>query len=476
MWRSRAGAAAVAGILVAVLAGCSSSGTPAGQPSGGGSTSGSAAADGVAGPAPYLLARTAVQAAGSSATVVGPRRGGTLTVELPSGAIATLTFATGAVQARTRMTMTAFTADGVEGVQLDPAGTWLAVPATLVFTNTGKTAAIRVGNAHDGSSAFAAPATDSAGAIIIVRLRPVLLLDPAAGPLPPAATAASGVTTDAEQGGDPIDGRAADEEAGEADDPDGTTGGEAAAQEAARRVEQLAPECGPDLPQAAAQALEAWRTAGSLGAPPTACAVLQASVLAQTVVEFTGAGMQPYQETVRATGSGTSIDQVADIDMPAQREVSGIAQLVSFMATTMEWGVAKAVGEDWPEPNDRRCTMGTVPQGSVRLESVPLPDSRLRVTLTPKHGTYPVDCGEWGTMDMDVTVWDMLRDLLGIGEGQPIVVTTTATEHVQHVMSSLTSYQGGTVRHGADGSVTVREDQLVMHGVLDLDLRYEPAT
>jgi hypothetical protein len=475
MVRSRAGAAAVAAIAIVafVLSACSSGSSPAADAS----TPAEATAPAEAtGPAPYLLARTAVKGAESSASVVGPRRGGSLTVELPSGAVATLTFAAGAVDARTRMTMTAFTADGVEGVQLEPAGTWLDVPASLVFTNTTKTAAIRVGNAADGSFAFAAPATDATGAVIVVRLRPVVLLEPAAGPLPPANVAATGATTDAEQGGDPLDGTATGEEADEADAPDGQSASDEARDEAGGRVDALAPLCGPDQPQAAAQALEAWRTAGSVGVPPAECAVLKATVLAETIVEFTGSGLKPYQEVVRATGSGPAIDKVADIDMPAQREVSGIAQLVSFMATTMEWGVAKVVGKDWPEPNDRRCTMGAVPQGSVHLESVPLPDNRLRVTLTPKHGSYAVDCGEWGTVDMDITVWDMLRDLLGIGEGQPIVVTTTATEHVQHVMSSLTSSQGSTVRHGADGSVTIREDQLVMHGILDLDLSYVPAS
>ena len=418
-------------------------------------------------------------ASASSTVDVGLRKGGSISVELPSGAIATLTFEAGAVDARTRMTMSAFEADGIEGVLLEPAGTWLAIPARLAFTNTDRTPAIRVGNAADGSWAFGAPAMDPAGAIIVVRLRPVVLLPGTAGPLPAAGevVATGGATVDVEAGGDPLDGRAAEEEAeAEAVETDGDTGSAEAKDEAGRRVEQLAPECGPDLPRAAAQALEAWRTAGSQGSPPAECALLRAAVLAQAIIEFSGSPVAPYQETVRATGTGLAIDQVADVNMPAEREVTGIEQLISFVATGVEWGFAKVGGVDWPDPNVNRCSLGAIPQGSVRLEAVPLPGGKLRVTLTPKHGAYPVDCGEWGVIDMDVTVWDTLGDLLGVRAGKSFVVTTTATEHVQHVMSSLKTVEGSTVRHRADGSVTVREGQLVMNGLFDLDLRYEPAT
>ncbi len=410
---------------------------------------------------------------------VGPRKGGSITVELPSGAIATLTFEAGAVAARTQMSMTAFEAGDIEGVLLEPAGSWLLIPARLAFSNTDRTPAIRIGNAADGSPTFAAPTTDSTGSIVVVRLRPVVLLPVAGGTVPDAGGVAATVdpTVDEESDVDPLDGRAAEEEAeaGSEEDDGDTSGGEAA-EEAGHRVDQLAPECGPDLPRAAAQALEAWRTAGSKGAPPTECARLRAAVLAQAIVEFRGAPLKPYQETVRATGTGMAIDQVADITMPAEREVSGIEQLISFMATGIEWGVAKVGGVDWPDPNVNRCSLGSIPQGSVQLETVPLPGSKIRVTLTPKHGSYPVDCGEWGVIDMDVTVWDTLGDLLGNRAGKSVVVTTTATEHVQHVMSSLKSVEGSTVRHRSDGSVTVREGQLVMNGILDLDLRYEPAT
>lgn len=464
-------------VALALLASsCSSSPTDA-------SSSSSAASGSAAGQAataePVLVSRTAMRpASASSAVDVGPRQGGSISVELPSGAIATLTFEAAAVDSRTRMTMSAFEADGIEGVLLEPAGTWLAIPARLVFANTDRTPAVRVGNAADGSAAFAAPATDPAGAIIVVRLRPVVLLPGDGGELPDAGALAAtgGPTVDVDAGGDPLDGRAAEEEAAEAADPDGDTGREEAQDEAGRRVEQLAPECGPDLPRAAAQALEAWRTAGSQGSPPVECVILRAAVLAQAIVEFRGSPVKPYQETVRATGTGVSIDQVADIDMPAEREVSGIEQLISLLYTGLEWGFAKVGGKDWPDPNVNRCSLGPIPQGSVQLETVPLPGGKLRVTLTPKHGAYPVDCGEWGVIDMDVTVWDTLGDLLGVGAGKPFVVTTTATEHVQHVMSSLTALEGSTVRHRPDGSVTVREGQLVMNGVLDLDLRYEPAT
>lgn len=60
---------------------------------------------------------------------------------------------------------------------------------------------------------------------------------------------------------------------------------------------------------------------------------MTATVLVETIVESTGPGPQTCQEVARATGSRGSIDQVADIDVPAQRKVPGTAQLVSFVAT-----------------------------------------------------------------------------------------------------------------------------------------------
>lgn len=460
-------------------AGSSAAGLPDGDS---GQVEGAAAA-----PSAFRVDRMAVKAGtdGESVTV-GPAKGGTLTVRLPSGAVATLVIEAGAVDARTRLSMAAFIAEGVEGVVLEPAGTWLAVPARLTFTSTDKVAAVRVGHDSDGNVLFAVAATDADGSVPIVRLRPVVLLGP--GQAPPAVALPSFDTTAPQpsaggsagpgqlDGPDPLDGKAAGEEAAEAKEPGGDTGKDEAADEGGRRAAALAPLCGPDVPQAAAQALEAWRTAGSQGTPPVDCAMLRAEVNASVILEFSGSKQKPYQETVGAEGSGLSIDKVADLTMPAQREVSGIAQLMSLVLTAFVSGVGVLAGIPPKEPSDSTCSMGSVPQGKIHLETVPLPGDKVRVTIDPRHPRYTVNCAGWRPEKVDLTVWDFVREAKGTAEGEPIVFTVPMGENVYYVLDSLKSTSGETVRHGSDGSVTIRADGVVIRITFGVGLRYEPAT
>lgn len=479
----RSVASATAVILVATLglAGCSSSATgeassPASSGAAGGSEGDGSEGDGSATAQPYRVSRAALASAPQPASAdVGPARGATLTVTLPSGAVATLVVEAGSVDARTTLRMEGFTVDGVEGVQLEPAGTWLNVPAHLAFTSTTKTPAIRLGSA-DGSWVFGAPAMADDGSVIVVRLRPVVLLDDGPAPLPTALPGPEGGTPPVIPEDDPLDEKAAEEEQDEAAEPDGESGSQDAKDEARSIVTQLAGECGDGVPEASARALEAWRTAGSVGAPPVDCAVLTASVLAEISATFRGAPVAPYQEVVHASGSGPSVDKVADILMPAEREVTGIEQMLSYVSTGIAGGLLVLAGRAPEMPRVGTCTLGSIPQGTVRLETDPLPDGKLRVTLTPKHGAYPVTCTRWPKFDMDVTVWDFVRDILGTGGGQKIVLTVPATERVQHVLSSVKSVEGSRVRHTADGGITVTEEGGTVHGVLDLDLSFKPAT
>ena len=485
MTRPRAAVALLACLLaMAPLTACSSSGSAGGGGSGASSPDGSAGVSngggegGAATVDPIRVARTGVKPTGETAAVqVGPRKGGTLTVTLPSGAVATLTYPPGAVDERTTMTMAPFVEGEMEGVILEPAGTWLLIPARLVFTSTTKTPVVRVGAATDGTVWFAAAPRDADGAVPIVRLRPVGLVDTGPGELPPPGViVAGGQAAGGYDGPDPLDLLAAQEEAEETTEPGTDTGREEAEQQAGPRVTLLAPECGPDVPQAAAMALEAWRTAGSRGQPPVECVKLDAEVNASIQLEFKGSGLPPYQEVVGASGTGIAVDGVASLKMPAQRETSGFAQLVSYINTGFGSALAMGLGFDAPPPSQDTCTAGAIPQGSVTLDTVPLPSGKVRVTVEGRHGPYSLTCEGLGTNPVDLTVWDFLRDAFGLGAGEPITFTMTPGPNQYHVLDSLTSIDGRKVRHGADGSITLREQGVVIRATFGVGLRYSPAT
>lgn len=467
-------------LLTVTRAACTSGIGSSGPGSPGTGTSGGEsgqAVDGAPADVPaFRVERSAVKAGSDGESVsIGPAKGGTLTVALPSGAIATLVFVGGAVDVRTSITMSTFGTGAVEGVAIEPAGTWLAIPAKLTFTNTDRTVAIRVGSSADGGALFAAAALGSDGAVPIVRLRPVVLLGVEVGALPLARGYGGGADTE-DEAADPLDSRAANEEAGEAEEPGGDTGDEEVKQEAGGRVSALAGQCGREQPQVAGQVLEAWRTAGSVGAPPPECVRLRASVLAAMEADWSGGHYKPWQEVVHATGSGVAVDRIADLDLPAEREVTSFTQLYSLFFTGAAQAIGDSAGIAVPRMTADACTTGAIPQGSVRLETVPLPDQQMRVTITTRHGSYSIICDGQSLGPIGSIAWDTIRDLTGTAEGQPIVLTLPASEHVERVLSKVKAYEGARAKHSSDGTVRFRQEQYALSANFLVDLTYEPAT
>jgi len=106
------------------------------------------------------------------------------------------------------------------------------------------------------------------------------------------------------------------------------------------------------------------------------------------------------------------------------------------------------------------CQQTALQNGVMTASIQEVPDDKLRVTLQPS-GTYTLTCAGKST-PMDMVVFMVLREVKGVGEGQPFVVNLDRSGSSSNVFSLLQIAQEQGIRRKANGDVLIKEHEITI--------------
>ena len=385
------------------------------------------------------------------------------------------------------ITVTQATANGMPAILLEPAGLYLQRPARLTVPKSWASptyqAFVRAGFAPDGE--LFVPAAEQGELVLISRLRPLVFTDGSVveasvaeqDPVDVVALAAEkdaavGSGSDEQMGEDPAssaddeqngedpaasaDDEQSEEESSEESESDGRAA--EAAQVAVAAIPVMVERCRE--PGAGKQLLEARRTAGA-AAPQDLpeCITRAVHVFAHMEMVWRPQGYT-FVLDERISGRGEVSTEQESASFPLEGELVGQAPLVSLLGTSLASALATLVGMSAPPPSTEMCQQTALQNGVMTASIKEVPDEKLRVTLQPL-GTYTLTCVGKST-PMDMVAFMVLREVKGVGEGQPFTVTLDRNGSSSNVFNLLEVAEQQGVRRKANGDVLIKEDGLTI--------------
>ncbi len=366
------------------------------------------------------------------------------------------------------ITITQATANGMPAILLEPAGLYLQRPARLTVPKSWASpryrAFIRAGFAPDGE--LFVPAAEKDELVLISRLRPVVFTDGSVveasveeqDPVDVVALAAErdgalGSGSDEQTDEDPAP--SADEEQSESES-DGRS--VEAAQAAVAAIPAMTQRCRE--PGAGKQLLEARRTAGATAPQELPeCITRAVHVFAHMEMVWRPQGYT-FVLDERISGRGEVSTEQESASFPLEGELVGQAPLVSLLGTSLASALATLVGMSAPPPSTEMCQQTALQNGIMTASVQEVPDEKLQVTLQPS-GTYTLTCAGKST-PMDMVAFMVLREVKGVGEGQPFTVTLERNGSSSNVFNLLEVAEQQGVRRKPNGDVLIKEDGLTI--------------
>lgn len=459
---------------------------------------------------PGGFAADAVDSGGGTTMLVTPGAAASLTAIVASGVTATLDLPAGAVTDDVQVTLRPITAGGLIGMAIEPEGLFLVAPAVLQFDGTTADVYVRAGWADTGAEHFVPTWRSADRSVAMLRLRPVVLALPVTALSPPANAA---TTTTALASAPPVDvpspgdrpeldwvtdilPRLADAEsddssasdlaawaleraADEDDDPEveqldaiseaGTARGRVLVQRCAdREAPRLTAEELSDLIDGdAVRIKDAKEVAG--------CLVLAWRVT-ETVRGHLDAGSETIElDEVQTATTATMIDAGSSTSTaPIYGRTNGQGGIMSMGFSMLGAAAGEYAGVETPPISSTYCTpMPDQQSGTMTLQTDPLPDDQIRLTVTVTPGLFDVGCGP--EYLLPPFGWAMVSALRGEEPGTPMVMTLPIAPQTSRSLGFTQQVSDSRIRTTADGSVQVTIDGLVIDVMFTVSLAFAPA-
>jgi hypothetical protein len=411
---------------------------------------------------------------GSASALVSIAKGGDIRLPMAEDLEAVLAVPPGAISEDTVITLRAFRSGNHRGLLMEPDGLWLTKPAALTVTGN-PALLLRIG-AQTAGDLYAPASGNGAGTVWVVRLRPVLVADSEvtptvitadwSGPQPPTNSSELPPV-------DPSDGKAAQEEASEAQSPDGeVTDTEGAQDLAATWIPPLQARCS-DADDPARARVVATRTTAGNKAPSELpeCITRAITVLGLYEFEVKGEEGKIFNSAETVAGETELSNEFEEYRFPLEGEVEGVDRGTSYFLTAMIYGMDQMAGgmANAKEPTGDRCSVTSLENGQMSAKLELLDSDQVQVTLQPLSGTYTISCGGKPIVH-SMGVWALVRVFKGMGEDEPFVFTFDKGQRVSNVYSNVQNMQEMRAKKLKDGSIEMGDKEMRIRSLMVVSL------